>query len=254
MVAGANDLGQPVGSPVPDWSVRAVPFARTLTGEWCRLEPLDPQRHSEDLFRAYNVTDSRGLWTYLPYGPFPSLDSYQQWIEQATARLDRIFFAIVPYAHRRAEGVVALQRFDPQAGSIEVGNVVFGHELQNTTAATEAFALLGRLVFDELCYRRYEWKCDSLNSASRRAATRLGFVYEGTFRNAAVVKGRSRDTDWLSITDDEWPQLRAAYQRWLSPTNFDRDGRQRLALSELTTAASRDAHHLRCASGSLDFR
>ena len=146
-----------------------------------------------------------------------------------------MFFAVVD-REDRAVGVAALQRIDPDNGSIEVGHLAYSPALQATTAATEAMALLMRLVFEELGYRRYEWKCDSLNAPSRRAAQRLGFVYEGVFRQAVVVKGRNRDTAWLSITDAEWPRLAAAYERWLAPDNFDPEGGQRLALSKLTVS------------------
>ncbi len=206
-----------------------------MEGRWCRLEPLDPARHAEDLHRA-NSADERGrMWTYLPYGPFESLAAYRTWMEGVAGRDDPMFLAVVDGAGR-AVGVAALQRIDPGNGTIEVGHLAYSPALQATTAATEAMALMMRLVFEEVGYRRYEWKCDSLNAASRRAAQRLGFVYEGTFRKAVVVKGRNRDTAWFSITDAEWPRLAVAYERWLADDNFDGDGRQRLALSKLTVS------------------
>lgn len=232
MATTTNELGQPVGSPVLNWSPRQRPPARVLRGRWCQLEPLDPLRHSEDLWKANGDDKAGRMWTYLPYGPFPEARSYRAWVEEVAGREDPLFFAIV--VDGRAGGVASLARIDVSAGSIEVGHVAFSPSLQATTAATEAMFLLMAEVFDELGYRRYEWKCDALNAASRRAASRLGFVYEGTFRQAVVVKGRNRDTAWFSVIDTEWPRLRAAYQRWLSPDNFDPDGRQRLALSTLT--------------------
>lgn len=173
------------------------------------------------------------MWTYLPYGPFADLASYRGWVENVAHRDDPLFFAIVT-GDDRAVGVAALQRVDRQMGSIEVGHLAFSPELQGTTPATEAMALLASLIFDELGYRRYEWKCDALNTPSRRAAARLGFVYEGTFRQAGIVKERNRDTAWFSIIDAEWPQVKVAYEQWLSLGNFTENGSQRVALSTLT--------------------
>jgi len=210
-----------------------------MEGQWCRLEPMDPVRHADELYRS-NLADEQGrMWTYLPYGPFESLASYRTWADEVAGRDDPMFFAIIN-GHGRAVGVAALHRIDPANGTIEVGHLAFSSALQATTAATEAMALMMRTVFDELGYRRYEWKCDSLNAASRRAAQRLGFVYEGTFRQALVVKGRNRDTAWFSITDVEWPRLAAAYERWLALDNFDAGGHQRLALSTLTRSGRSD--------------
>jgi RimJ/RimL family protein N-acetyltransferase len=204
-----------------------------MLGRWCHLEPLNAARHADDLFRANRADEEGRMWTYLPYGPFDTLASYRTWLEAVTSREDLMYFAIID-GQSRAVGVAAFLRVDPAAGTIEVGHLAFSPGLQGTRAATEAMALMMRSVFDDLGYRRYEWKCDSLNAASRRAAQRLGFVYEGIFRQAVVVKGRNRDTAWFSITDEEWPRLAAAYERWLAPDNFDADGRQRLALSTLT--------------------
>jgi len=227
-----NAFGQPVGPVVPGWSPRPRPPAATLEGRWCRLEPLAVDRHAEALFRA-NAADRDGrMWTYLPYGPFADQEAYRAWAGGVTGRDDPMFFAIVTTAG--AVGVAALQRVDPAAGTIEVAHVAYSPGLQATTAATEAQFLLMGLVFDRLGYRRYEWKCDALNAPSRRAAARLGFTYEGTFRQAVVVKGRNRDTAWFSIVDGEWPRLRAAFELWLAPGNIDAAGRQRLSLSSLT--------------------
>ena len=228
-----NHLGQPIGRLVPGWIPRPRPIARPIEGRWCRLEPMDAAHHADDLYRA-NSADERGrMWTYLPYGPFESPECYCAWLEQVVGRDDPMFLAIVD-GKGRAVGVAALQRIDRENGTIEVGHLAYSPALQATRAATEAMALMMRLVFEELGYRRYEWKCDSLNAASRRAAERLGFVYEGTFRQAVVVKGRNRDTAWFSITDVEWPRLAVAYDRWLTEDNFDTEGHQRLALSKLT--------------------
>jgi RimJ/RimL family protein N-acetyltransferase len=233
-MTGTNHLGQPIGDIVPGWAPRPRPTPQALIGRWCRLEPLDPAGHGDDLFQANSADEVGGMWTYLPYGPFADRASYGEWLESVAGGQDPLFFAIVAQDDGRAVGVATFQRVNPPDGSIEVGHIAFSPALQGTTAATEAMALMMAKVFDELGYRRYEWKCDALNAPSQRAALRLGFVYEGTFRQATVVKGRNRDTAWFSITDKEWPRLKAAFQKWLSPDNFDGEGRQRVALSDIT--------------------
>ncbi len=207
-----------------------------MTGRFCRVEPLDPARHATDLHAA-NGLDGEGLnWTYLPVGPFADFGSYRAWLEKVAAGEDPLFHAIVDLTSQKAVGVAALMRIDPNNGVIEVGNINYSPLLQKKPAATEAMFLLMTRVFDELGYRRYEWKCDSLNAPSRSAALRLGFQYEGLFRQAVVYKGRNRDTTWFSIIDSEWPALKRAYQQWLAPENFDGEGRQRRSLAELIGA------------------
>ncbi|MHB1511537.1 MAG: GNAT family N-acetyltransferase [Acidimicrobiales bacterium] len=248
-MSDTNELGQPVGERVVDWSPRQAPSARVLQGRWCRLDPLDPGRHADDLYRANSRDDTGRIWTYLPYGPFADAAAYRKWAEHAARREDAVFFAVVEEPNERAGGVLALQRVEVSSGSVEVAHLTFSPGLQDTTAATEAIFLVMSLVFDELGYRRLEWKCDALNAPSRKAASRFGFVYEGTFRQAVVVKGRNRDTAWYSITDSDWHHLKGAYQRWLSPANFDQDGRQRLALSDLTAAGPTPPDSARDSSG-----
>ncbi len=225
-----NEFGQPTGAPLPNWSPRPFPPRTPMTGRFCRVEPLNPGRHAADLLIA-NSDDADGRnWTYLPYGPFPTLDLYHRWIGEVSERSDPQFHAIIDVASSRAVGVASLMRIDPAAGVVEVGGINYSPRLQRRPAATEAMYLLMRRVFDELGYRRYEWKCDSLNAPSRAAAQRLGFQYEGLFRQATVYKQRNRDTAWFSIVDSEWPKLRIAFERWLDPANFEADGRQRQAL------------------------
>jgi RimJ/RimL family protein N-acetyltransferase len=231
-----NEFGQPIGAPLPNWSPRPLPPRIPIEGRFCRVEPLEPDRHAGDLVAA-NSDDTDGRnWTYLPYGPFPSFDPYREYLVTAARRDDPLVHAIVDRGSGRAVGVASLMRIDPAAGVIEVGGINYSPRLQRQPAATEAMYLLMRRVFDELGYRRYEWKCDSLNAPSREAAQRLGFRYEGLFRQATVYKGRNRDTAWYSIIDSEWPALRAAFERWLEPANFDRDGRQRASLRSLRAA------------------
>jgi RimJ/RimL family protein N-acetyltransferase len=202
-----------------------------MIGRYCRVEPLDVARHVDELFEA-NADDLSGRnWTYLTIDAPPTIEAYRAWLTQMTAGDDPLFHAIVDGASGRAVGVASYLRIDPAQGVIEVGHINFSPRLQRTRAATEAMFLMMRRVFDELGYRRYEWKCDSLNAPSRAAARRLGFTFEGIFRQALVYKGRNRDTAWFSILDREWPAIDAAFQRWLDPDNFDADGRQRRPLS-----------------------
>ncbi len=234
-----NELGQPIGPALPDWSPRARPPRTPIEGRFCRVEPLDPGRHAVDLFAAISDDIEGRNWTYLPYGPFPSFDPYRAHLEAAARRDDPLVHAIVERSSGLAVGVASLMRIDPAAGVIEVGGINYSPRLQRKPAASEAMYLLMRRVFDELGYRRYEWKCDALNAPSRAAAQRLGFRYEGLFRQATVYKGRSRDTAWFSILDREWPALRAAFERWLDPANFDAAGHQRTSLAALREAAPR---------------
>ncbi len=216
----------PLGPPVPGWVPRPVPPRVAMTGRWCRVEPLDGSTHATDLFAA-NSRDMQGrMWTYLNEQPFASEADYRAWVERAAAGDDPLFFAIVDLASGEAHGLASYLRIEPGDGVIEVGNITYSPLLQRTTAATEAMYLMMRRAFDELGYRRYEWKCNALNAGSRSAALRLGFTYEGTFRQARVVKGRNRDTAWYSITDAEWPRIRTAFEAWLDPANFDAAGHQ----------------------------
>ena len=231
-----NAFGQPIGFPITGWSPRPLPSRITLEGRFCRLEPLDPARHTSDLYDANRADDGRG-WTYMGYGPFDDLDGYRAWVVGAAASKDPLFYTIIESVSGRALGVAGLMRIDPANGVIEVGNIKYAPALQRTPAASEAMFLLMRYVFDELGYRRYEWKCDALNAPSRAAALRLGFSYEGIFRQAVIYKGRNRDTAWFAITDTEWPTLKRAYEEWLSPANFDANGHQQRRLSDLISNA-----------------
>jgi len=222
----------PVGFPVPGWTPRPRPSRAPMAGRWCRLEPLDPGRHARLLFEAYSLDAAQLNWTYLSVGPFGTPDEYTRWVEKAAQSEDPLFHAVVDAESEAAAGVAAFLRIDPANGVIEIGHLNFSPRLQRTRAATEAIALMLRRAFDELGYRRVEWKCDSLNAASRRAAERFGFTFEGVFRQAMVYKGRNRDTAWYSIVDREWPPLRAAFEAWLAPENFDEQGRQRRRLAE----------------------
>lgn len=228
-----NPLEQPLGIAVPNWQPAARPVRKILTGRFCSLEPLDSARHAADL-NAANALDTEGRnWTYLPYGPFDSLASYRRWMDQYNETSDPLFFAIVSNMTGKAVGVASYLRIDPISGSIEVGHLNFSPLMQRTPIATEAMWLMMKEAF-ALGYRRYEWKCNALNRPSRLAAQRLGLSFEGIFRQATVVKGHNRDTAWYATIDQEWPNLNAAFQNWLSPENFDSNGAQRVSLSSIT--------------------
>ncbi len=221
---------QSIGFAVDGWTPRPFPPRTPMTGRLCRVEPLDIERHATQLHEA-NLDDTERLnWTYLHSEPSGDLPAYRGWLEKMTAANDPFFHAIIDNRTGEAAGVAAYLRIDPANGVIEVGHINYSPRLQRTAAATEAMALMMHRVFDELGYRRYEWKCDSLNAPSRVAAERLGFRFEGIFRQAMVYKGRNRDTAWYSITDREWPSVKAGFDRWLDPANFDADGRQRSRL------------------------
>ena len=221
---------RPLGIPVPGWRPPARPERATIEGRWCRLESLDLARHGDGLFAALCGEGDDALWAYIPVGPFPTRSAFDDVMGAVEAGEEMAMYVVVVDGTPR--GVAAFLRCDPAAGSIEVGFIVFGARLQRTAAATEVIYLLAREVFD-LGYRRFEWKCNALNAPSRRAASRFGFTYEGTFRQAMVVKGRNRDTAWFSMLDSEWSDTRVAFERWLAAENFDEDGAQRRKLGTI---------------------
>ena len=208
-----------------------------MTGLYCRVEPVDVERDAAALYEAFSTAPDGRDWTYLFVGPFADFASYRDYLTKATASSDPLHHTIVDLASARPVGTAALMRIDPAHGVIEVGHVMYSPRLQRSRAATEATFLLMSRAFDELGYRRYEWKCDAFNERSRRAAERYGFTFEGIFRQAIVYKGRSRDTAWYSITDGEWPAIRKGFEAWLAPGNFDPEGRQRQSLAALLAQA-----------------
>jgi RimJ/RimL family protein N-acetyltransferase len=228
-----NDLGQPIGFPLPDWIPPLTPPRESQIGRYCRLEPLDSQHHAAPLFAAQAADPLGQSWTYLAYGPFPTLAAYTDWMNSTCLGSDPLFFAIIDAIDGQPTGVASYLRITPASGSIEVGHLHYTSRLQRSRAATEAMFLMMEQAFS-LGYRRYEWKCDALNAPSRAAAQRLGFSYEGIFRQATVYKGRNRDTAWYSVIDSEWPALSEAFCTWLAPENFDDAGKQRSRLSALT--------------------
>ena len=204
-----------------------------MVGRYCRLEPLDAERHARDLFEAYSDAHDERDWTYLVPQKPTSLAAYRDFLAREAPSEDPLRFAVIDIGTGRAVGRVSLMRIDPLNGVAEVGGIMYSPRLQRRPAGTEAIYLLGRRVFDELGYRRFEWKCDALNAASRGAAVRYGFTFEGIFRQVMVYHGRNRDTAWYSMLDSEWPRARRAFERWLDPDNFDDQGRQRRSLAEL---------------------
>lgn len=237
MQSRINTLGQPVGWALPGWRPPERPQRQRMEGRHAVLEPLDPASHAADLWSA-NGEDREGrMWTYLPYGPFESLEEYSRCMAEGWLGDDPLFYAIMEREQGSASGTIGFLRIQPESGSIEIGHVVFSPRLCRTAAATEASYLLLRHAF-ALGYRRCEWKCDALNAASRAAAERLGFSYEGTFRQATVYKGRNRDTAWYSMLDGEWPAMEGRFRQWLDPANFDDRGCQRHPLRALPVPGS----------------
>lgn len=227
-----NELGQPIGFEVAGWAPRQRPPREPMQGQYVRLIPASIE-HAGDLFDAFAADIENRIWTYLPYGPFATVAECRKWIEQTCLGDDPLFHAIIDEASGRAVGVASYLRIEPGVGVIEVGHINYAPALQKTRGATEAMYLMMHRVFTELGYRRYEWKCDALNAGSCSAAGRLGFCYEGCFRQATMYKGRNRDTNWYSILDTEWPILEKAYEEWLDPSNFDEAGVQKASLAKL---------------------
>jgi RimJ/RimL family protein N-acetyltransferase len=223
----------PLGAEV-DWTPVQRPARTPLRGEHVLLRPVDAVADAEALYAASHAPDGDpAIWTYLPYGPYKHPDHMRELLDWAQTSDDPLFFAVVPPSNGRPAGLASYLRVTPEFGVIEIGHIWFGVPLQRTTAATEAIYLLAHHAFDDLGYRRLEWKCNALNVASRRAAERFGFRFEGVFRNHMVVKGRNRDTAWYAITHDEWPVIRPGYEAWLAPENFGRDSQQKRSLGEL---------------------
>ena len=228
----------PIG-PRVDASPAKPPGRTTLAGRLVTLTPLDPLLHGDALYEATRGEAGDRLWQYLFEGPFANRAGFDIHLHRAAASEDPLFLAIINRASNSAIGYAAYMRIEPAHRVIEVGSILYSPRLQQTALATEAMYLMARHVFEDLGYRRYEWKCNALNAPSRRAALRFGFAFEGIFRQHMIVKGRNRDTAWFSMLDSEWPARKANFERWLDPSNFDPEGRQRIALSSLNRAPGR---------------
>jgi len=222
----------PIGKALADWQPRPAPQPVVLSGRYCRVEPLQVS-HAEALFSAFNEAEDARDWLYMSAGPFADAPAYLDYVQSIAGKNDPLHFAVIDLNSQRPLGTLALMRQAPEHGVVEVGFVTFSPALQRSPLATEAQFLLMRYVFDELGYRRYEWKCDSLNQRSIHAAKRLGFAYEGTFRQAMIYKDRNRDTAWFAIIDSDWPPIKAAFKQWLNPQNFDQNGQQIRRLQDL---------------------
>lgn len=229
-----NEFGQILGEKIIGWQVARRPDgSKVLQGSYCYLEPINVLKHGSALFHSLSLDNKGETWTYLPYGPFADEKDFCVWLEQVSQEQDTQLYAIFNKEHQ-ALGIAGYLRINPQHGVIEVGHLHYSRQLQKTPVATEAMYLMMKYSFDELGYRRYEWKCNSLNEASKAAARRLGFSFEGVFRQCNIFKNRNRDTAWFSILDSEWPQLNSRFSKWLADSNFDNDGKQRQRLSEIS--------------------
>lgn len=229
------------GAPVMPVPPGLFPPRVPLDGIAARLEPLDPAIHADDLYAASHADErARAVWTWLAAGPFAEASAFRAWLREGAAAADPVFYAVRDVTSRRASGVTSFMRIAAGDGVLEIGNIWFGPSLQRTRVSTEALVLMLRHAFDDLGYRRVEWKCNALNEPSRRAALRLGFRFEGIFFRHMVVKGRNRDTAWYAMLAEEWPERRAAFAGWLAAENFDADGRQRRPLIRPTTASLTD--------------
>ncbi len=232
-----SDSGLPIGPRLGNPEPARRPERVVLRGRYARLDPLDPACHGDNLYAASTPSNRKALFRYLPEPSPDSRRSFDVWLANAATSADPLFFAVTDLATGRAEGRQSLMRIVPEHQTIEIGHIYWGPRIARSRVATEAAFLFARYAFETLGYRRLEWKCDALNAPSRRSAMRFGFTYEGLFRRAMIVRGRSRDTAWFAMIGEEWPVLRAAYERWLAPTNFDAQGRHKSRLSQLTSAA-----------------
>ena len=232
MSNATNDLNQPIGMPVENWVAARLPTATIIEGQYCRIEALSVQRDCKQLFDAFSLDTDAKNWTYLPYGPFATVAEFQSWLEQSSLSNDPMFYTVIDKFTNEAVGLASYLRIDPTPGVIEVGHIHFSRKIQRSRISTEAMYLMMKRVFDDLGYRRYEWKCDALNQPSRNAALRFGFQFEGIFRQATMYKNRNRDTAWFAIIDKDWPQQKAAFEQWLNTDNFDKQGNQVRKLSD----------------------
>jgi RimJ/RimL family protein N-acetyltransferase len=234
-----NSAGLPIGPAVPGWVPRPRPPRTPMVGQYAVLEPVNVEKHGADLFSAYMEAPDGRDWTYLSVERPDTELRFREYLTRLTTSDDPLHHAIVDRATGRALGTASFMRIEPAHGVVEVGHITYSPALKRTRIATEAMYLMMRRAFDELGYRRYEWKCDSLNAPSRTAALRYGFTFEGVFRKAIIYKGRSRDTAWYSITDEEWVGIRGAFESWLDPRNFDAEGRQRSKLTVIRSDQTR---------------
>lgn len=227
-----NEFNQPVGKLIENWMPVKRPDLKLLKGNYCFIEPINVMKHAKQLFENFSYDNRGESWTYLPYGPFESIEVFCDWINETQAMFDTELYAILNQ-YNEAIGIAGYLRINPEHGVIEIGHIHFSKHLQKTPAATEAMYLMMKYAIEDLGYRRYEWKCNTLNQASQDAALRLGFKFEGIFRQSHVLKNRNRDTAWFSIIDSEWPDLKRKFEAWLDPNNFDNSGKQQKSLNAI---------------------
>lgn len=221
-----NQFNQVLDEVIENWSGAKTPEAKVLNGRLITLEPIDVQKHGAKLFESFLFNNKGDSWTYLPYGPFNAYPEFESWLKRLILEKDVLLYALIDNKRLTPVGVAGYLRINPTDGSIEVGHVHYSNHLKKMSGATEAMYLLMKQVFDDWGYRRYEWKCHSMNEGSRKAALRLGFQFEGIFRQSNVIKGHNRDTAWFSIIDKEWPALKKRFENWLHHDNFDENGIQ----------------------------
>ncbi len=226
-----NEFDQPIGDPLNQWEPPMHPPRSTIEGVSVRLEPLSVEKHAEALFSEFTKHGKDEDWTYLPYGPFSNAENFSEWMRVSCEKDDPQFYTVILLATGTAVGMASYLRIKPEVGCIEVGHIHYSNTLRQSRAATEVMFLMMQQVFD-LGYRRYEWKCDDLNEPSKSAARRLGFQFEGVFKQAAIYKGRNRDTAWFSIVDQNWETMKPIYETWLASDNFDKDGQQKQRLTK----------------------
>lgn len=228
-----NEFNQLVDIHIENWAPLRRPSKTVIQGQYCMLELLNINKHATNLFDSISTDNQGESWTYLPYGPFYTYPEFEEWLRVTMSDNDTLLYAVLDINTQLPIGIAGYLRINPEHGAIEVGHLHFSKLLKRTPAATEAMYLMMHYTFEELKYRRYEWKCNALNQASRDAALRFGFTFEGIFRQCNVFKNRNRDTAWFSILDKEWPEIRERFKRWLSPNNFDHQGNQRISLREI---------------------
>ena len=228
-----NKLGQLIGKPVNDWKICKFPPKLKMEGKYCVIEILNIKKHAEDLFNSFAKDIKNYDWTYLHYGGFKTLIEFKEWLDKDCLNNDPLFHTIIDKNQNIAVGMASYLRIHEKIGNIEVGHIHYSFSMQKKPIGTEAMYLMMKRVFDELGYRRYEWKCDSLNERSCKAAKRFGFTFEGIFKQHNIVKGHNRDTAWFSIIDKDWDRIKKNYEIWLDKTNFNREGKQNKSLTSL---------------------
>ena len=227
-------MGQPIGASIIGWTNALPPPKSEMIGQYCKIVPLNVDAHAQALFDVFAKDTENKNWTYMFDGPFDDFATFESWLTHIAMNEDPLCHSIIDKQTNAAVGLASYMRIKKTDGVIEVGSIQFSPLIQRTRISTEAMFLMMQRVFDELGYRRYEWKCDSLNEKSRAAALRLGFTFEGIFGQAIVYKGRNRDTAWYSVIDSQWPSLKQTFKLWLDPTNFDSDGNQRTRLDDIS--------------------